>query len=197
MTFLSSKEAREHKLKAANSELSTEVSKSTQELLELRAAAIETQHELTKQEEEIKAFKRELANYKRDSANLYIGMMSKMRALKLANGKRKMALNRRKQGHALGFTDVDSEGDLASKQFVNHLVREMLGVVRNSSDNSSNRGVQILQGFINNKRVKELLNKLTASPTQLPGTAGNLQVRAVVVSYFVRIYTYTCAYISY
>ena len=108
-----------------------------------------------------------------------------------------MALNRRKQGHALGFTDVDSEGDLASKQFVNHVVREMLGVVRNSSDNSSNRGVQILQGFINNKRVKELLNKLTASPTQLPGTAGNLQVRAVVVSYFVRIYTYTCAYISY
>ena len=153
---MASKEAREHKLKAANSELSTEVSKSTQELLELRAAAIETQHELTKQEEEIKAFKRELANYKRDSSNLYIGMMSKMRALKLANGKRKMALNRRKQGHALGFTDVTSEGDLASKQFVNHVVREVLGEVRSSSDNNSNRGVQVLQGFINNKRVKEL-----------------------------------------
>ena len=62
--------------------------------------------------------------------------------------------------------------------FVNNVVKELLGGLENAGGGDDVKGTRILRGFLNNKRVGELVDRLLAEDEKLPGNAGRLQTDA-------------------
>ena len=79
--------------------------------------------------------------------------------------------------HATPDPALESEesDDQLSRMFVNNVVKELLGGLENAGGGDDVKGTRILRGFLNNKRVGELVNRLLAGDEQLPGNAGRLQ----------------------
>lgn len=148
--------------------------------------------ENTRLEAKVDRLQAELRVYKLKSANLIKQLAGQAAKWKRANSARAAAKSRREEALQARADDgggskrerADAADDVSSdmsKQRAHHVMREMLGALENASGGEDVAGAQILQAFLNNGHVKELLERLMKADTALPGTMGGLQTDGMMV----------------
>ena len=149
--------------------------------------------ENTRLEAKVDRLQAELRVYKLKSANLIKQLAGQAAKWKRANSARAAAKSRREEALQARADDgggskrerADAADDVSSdmsKQRAHHVMREMLGALENASGGEDVAGAQILQAFLNNGHVKDLLERLMKdADTALPGTVGELQTDGMMV----------------